>query len=77
MVREIKTLADAADWLERRSTRPEEIQWVSGIRQRIIDFVRQQQAQKPGFRTETARHDARGENPSQTTSETDRATSAS
>lgn len=67
-MREIKTLADADDWLERRGTRPEEIQWVGGIRQRIIDFVRQQQAQKPGFRTGDHRHDERGEKPSQTTS---------
>lgn len=70
MVREIKTIGDAESWLDRRGTKPDEMRWIEPIRQRIIDWVRSNQARKPGFQPETARHDARVENPSQTTSET-------
>ena len=47
MVREIKTIGDAERWLERRGTKPDEIRWIEPIRQRIIDWLRSNQARKP------------------------------
>ena len=73
MVREIKTIGDAERWLERRGTKLDEIRWIEPIRQRIIDWVRANQARKPGFQPETARHDARAGKMTETTSESQRA----
>jgi hypothetical protein len=47
---EIKTLGDATDWLERRGVRFDDIRWIEPIRQRIIDWLRSNQAGTPGFR---------------------------
>jgi hypothetical protein len=73
MVKEIKTLGDASEWLERRGTKPDEIRWMEPIRQRIIDWLRSNQAGRPGFQPETARHGARAGKMTETTSEPQRA----